>query len=199
MIFEDDPYRHIRFAGEDIPTMLEMDSDDNVVYASSFSKTVCPGIRVGYLVGPQPLIAQIQKLATNTYISPSMVSQAIVHEFCVSGALESRSRRSARRSRTASSSSSLSSPSRSQTRCSRPRGRLLHVGGAARRASTSTRCSSPRSERGVAFVKGSDFLLEGGHNTLRLAYSGVTLNQIDEGIQRLADAYNSVTGAPAPA
>ena len=54
-------------------------------------------------------------------------------------------------------------------------------------------------ERGVAFVKGSDFLLEGGRNTLRLAYSGVTLGDIDDGIQRLADAYQSISGAPAPA
>ena len=43
-------------------------------------------------------------------------------------------------------------------------------------------------ERDVVFVKGTDFLLEGGRNTLRLAYSGVTPEQIDEGITRLADA-----------
>ena len=53
-------------------------------------------------------------------------------------------------------------------------------------------------ERGVAFVKGSDFLLEGGHNTLRLAYSGVTLHEVEEGIQRLADAYASIRETPAP-
>ncbi len=47
-------------------------------------------------------------------------------------------------------------------------------------------------ERGVAFVKGTDFLMEGGTNTLRLAYSGVTADQIDEGIKRLADAYRSL-------
>ena len=52
-------------------------------------------------------------------------------------------------------------------------------------------------ERGVTFVKGSDFLLEGGRNTLRLAYSGVTPEQIDEGIGRLAEAYNSLSGTPA--
>ena len=51
-IFEDDPYVDIRFSGEPLPTMLSLDADDRVVYASSFSKTVCPGIRVGYLVGP---------------------------------------------------------------------------------------------------------------------------------------------------
>ena len=62
-IFEDDPYVALRFEGEPLPTMLSMDGD-TVVYASSFSKTVCPGIRVGYLVGPEELIARIAKIAT---------------------------------------------------------------------------------------------------------------------------------------
>ena len=47
-------------------------------------------------------------------------------------------------------------------------------------------------EREVLFVKGTDFLLEGGENTLRLAYSGVTPEQIDEGITRLAEALRSL-------
>ena len=47
-------------------------------------------------------------------------------------------------------------------------------------------------ERGVVFVKGTDFLMEGGENTLRLAYSGVTPEQIDEGVTRLADAARSL-------
>ena len=50
-IFEDDPYVELRFEGDDQPTMLSLDERGSVVYASSFSKTVCPGIRVGYLVG----------------------------------------------------------------------------------------------------------------------------------------------------
>ena len=50
----------------------------------------------------------------------------------------------------------------------------------------------PAKERGVIFVKGTDFLLEGGRNTLRLAYSGVTSAEIEDGVARLADAYRSV-------
>ncbi len=53
VVFEDDPYVELRFSGERLPTMVSMDPE-NVVYASSFSKTVAPGIRVGYLVGPAP-------------------------------------------------------------------------------------------------------------------------------------------------
>ena len=88
-IFEDDPYIALRFRGETLPTMLSLDAGaGTVVYASSFSKTVCPGIRVGFLIGPRELIARIVLRATNTYISPSMVDAAIVYEFCVSGAID---------------------------------------------------------------------------------------------------------------
>src|SRR4029078_8146233 len=73
-IFEDDPYVSIRFEGEPIPSMFSQDAEGCVVYASSFSKTVCPGIRVGYLLGPQAIIKSIQTIATNTYISPNMVA-----------------------------------------------------------------------------------------------------------------------------
>jgi DNA-binding transcriptional MocR family regulator len=199
VIFEDDPYRHIRFSGDDIPTMIEMDSSDTVVYASSFSKTVCPGIRVGYLVGPKPLIAQIQKLATNTYISPSMVSQAIVHEFCASGAID-RSIETVKAA-LAERVEALDAALRSHlpdARYTLPEGGYFMWVELPEDADVDALFSAA-SERGVAFVKGSDFLLEGGRNTLRLAYSGVTVDRIDEGIARLADAYRSISGAPAPA
>src|SRR2546421_2044705 len=88
VIFEDDPYVELRFEGERLPTMLSLDDTEHVVYASSFSKTVCPGIRCGYLVGPPALIADIVTIATNTYISPNMVAESIVNDFCRSGALE---------------------------------------------------------------------------------------------------------------
>src|ERR1041384_1181067 len=69
--------------------MLSQDTSGRVVYASSFSKTVCPGIRVGYLVGPAAVIKQIQGIATNTYISPNMVAQSIVNSFVRSGRMDS--------------------------------------------------------------------------------------------------------------
>ena len=51
-IFEDDPYRELPFEGEALETMLSLDKADRVIHASSFSKTVSPGVRVGYLAGP---------------------------------------------------------------------------------------------------------------------------------------------------
>ena len=58
------------------------------------------------------------------------------------------------------------------------------MGDAAPRAPTCSALYRAAAERGVAFVKGTDFVLEGGENTLRLAYSGVTPEQIDEGVAR---------------
>jgi 2-aminoadipate transaminase len=190
-VFEDDPYVELRFSGETLPSMLSMDPK-HVVYASSFSKTVCPGIRVGYLVGPADLIAAIAKLATNTYISPSMVAQSIVYEFCASGAIDS----SVETVRTALAKRALTldlalARELPEAEFVRPEGGYfmwvtLPVG------TDVEALHKAAGERGVVFVKGTDFVLDGGENTLRLAYSGVTPEQIDEGVARLADAYRSL-------
>jgi DNA-binding transcriptional MocR family regulator len=191
-IFEDDPYVSIRFEGEPLETMRDQDRAGKVVYASSFSKTVCPGIRVGYLVGPQAVIKQIQTLATNTYISPNMVAQSIVNQFCRSGRIDSaiETVKNALRARRDALVTALEREL-PEARFAPPQGGyfmwvelpegvdVARLEGAAR-------------ERGVLFVKGTDFLLEGGENTLRLAYSGVTPEQIDEGISRLAEAVRSL-------
>jgi 2-aminoadipate transaminase len=191
-IFEDDPYVALRFSGESLPTMLSLDQGESVVYASSFSKTVCPGIRVGYLVGPQPLIAAITKLATETYISPSMVAQSIVHQFCVSGAIDSsiETVRSAlaERVRTLAAALAREIP---QAQFAAPEGGYF-MWVTLPEGTDVNALFAAAGERGVTFVRGSDFLLEGGENTLRLAYSGVTPEEIDEGISRLAAALGSL-------
>jgi 2-aminoadipate transaminase len=198
-IFEDDPYVSIRFAGDPLPTMLSLDRDENVVYASSFSKTVCPGIRVGYLVGPAEMIASIVKRATSTYISPNMVAQAIVHEFCRSGALQ-RSIETVRTNLKARVDALVTALDRDlpDARFVAPEGGYF-MWVELPEGTDVDQLFAAAGERGVTFVKGTDFLLEGGHNTLRLAYSGVTPEQIDAGIGRLADAYHSLSSTPAPA
>jgi DNA-binding transcriptional MocR family regulator len=197
VLFEDDPYIELRFAGERLPTMLSMDRADKVVYASSFSKTVCPGIRVGYLVGPEPVIAAIVRLGTETYISPSMVSQAIVTEFCRSGAIEQsiETVKNALRDRRDALAEAL--------RRELPEARFVPPDGGyflwvelPEGADVDLLFENAR-DAGVVFVKGTDFLVDGGQNTLRLAFSGVTPAEIDEGVSRLAKAYRSLPAAAA--
>ena len=194
-IFEDDPYGELRFEGEQLPTMLELDEHGRVVFASSFSKTVCPGIRVGYLAGPEPVIREIAARATNTYISPSMVSQSIVAEFCTSGALDRsiETVKGALRERRDAVCRALTGqiPDASFTP---PQGGYFLWVELPEGADVDALAAAAK-DRGVIFVKGTDFVLEGGLNTLRLAYSGVTPEQIEEGIGRLADAYRGLSVA----
>lgn len=195
VLFEDDPYVELRFDGETQPTMLSLDTAGKVVYASSFSKTVCPGIRVGYLAGPADVIAQTRRIATGTYISPSMVSQAIVAEFCRSGAIDRsiETVKSALRERRDVLCSALQREL-PEARFVTPQGGYFlwvelpedaYVAALAERAQ----------ELGVVFVKGTDFLLEGGENAFRIAYSGVRAEQIDEAVSRLATAWRDLTPA----
>jgi 2-aminoadipate transaminase len=191
-IFEDDPYVELRFSGETLPTMLSLDEADRVIYASSFSKTVCPGIRVGYLVGPEKLIARIAKLATNTYISPNMVAQSIVNEFCRGGSYErSIATVKAALSERASTLCAALSRELPDARFVAPQGGyFLWV--EMPEGTDGDALFAAAAERGVQIVKGTDFLLEGGENAFRLAYSGVTVPQIEEGVARLGDAVRSL-------
>jgi DNA-binding transcriptional MocR family regulator len=195
VIFEDDPYVDIRFRGESLPTMLSMDTTGSVVYASSFSKTVCPGIRVGYLVGPAERISEIQRLATNTYISPNMVAQSLVYEFCISGGIDQSiaTVKAALAARVERLTEALSRELPEAKFQAPEGGYFMWV--ELPEGTEIDRVFDEANARGVAIVKGTDFLLEGGENTLRLAYSGVTEDQIDEGVKRLAEAVKAARGA----
>ncbi len=197
VLFEDDPYIDIRFEGKDLPRMLELEDGDRVVYASSFTKTVCPGVRVGYLVGPEHHIEAIARLATNTYISPSMVAQSIVAEFCRSGAIDGSiaTIKAALRERRDTLCAALERELPEASFVSPQGGYFLWV--ELPEGADVDRLLGVAAERGVAFVKGTDFLLEGGENALRLAYSGVTPGEIEDGVGRLAEAYGAVTAAAA--
>jgi DNA-binding transcriptional MocR family regulator len=193
LIFEDDPYISLRFRGETLPTMLSLDAGGGtVVYASSFSKTVCPGIRVGFLIGPEELLARIVVRATNTYISPSMVDAAIVYEFCVSGSIERSIERvrSALEERVDTLASALHEQIPDASFVVPDGGYFLWVKladglepGAVLRAA---------GEQGLAVVSGDDFVIDGGSGAIRIAFSGVTPAEIREGVTRLAAALATV-------
>jgi len=197
VLFEDDPYVELRFEGEDVPTMLSLDQSDHVVYASSFSKTVCPGIRVGYLIGPPDLMGEIAAMATTTYISPSMVSQAIVAEFCRSGAIDRsiETVKAALRKRRDTLVDALGRHLPGARFVSPEGGYFLWA--ELPDGTDSRALQDAADEHGVKIIKGTDFLIEGGEDACRLAYSGVTPDQIDEGVSRLAAAVESLNGAKA--
>jgi DNA-binding transcriptional MocR family regulator len=192
-IFEDDPYVAVRFRGETLPTMYSLDAGaGTVVYASSFSKTVCPGVRVGHLIGPAGLIARIVARATNTYISPSMVDGAIVHEFCVSGALERSiaTVRVALEERAGTLGQELGERLPDCSFVAPDGGYFLWL--ALPAGIEPGALLAAAAERGLAIVSGDDFVIDGGSGAVRLAYSGVRPDEIRDGAARLAQAIDSL-------
>ena len=197
-IFEDDPYRELPFEGEPLTTMLELDQGDKVVHASSFSKTVSPGVRVGYLAGPVEEIEKLAKKANETYISPNMLAESIVLELCRSGELDRniefvKAELKAR-------CDALVSALREQI----PEAEFVVPDGGyflwldlAEGTDTSALLAEAKGE-GVAFVAGPDFMIDGGTSSLRLSFASVPPERIPEGVARIARALDRIrAGSPA--
>ena len=79
-VIEDVPYRKLRYRGEDLPLLRDIDPS-HVITMSSFSKLLSPGIRVGFMVASPELIGSLTKLGEDTYLSPVLPTQAAVAEY----------------------------------------------------------------------------------------------------------------------
>jgi DNA-binding transcriptional MocR family regulator len=185
LVFEDDPYGLVRFEGKALPTVFELARGENVVYSSSFSKTIAPGLRVGYLVLPSSLAAEVETAAASAYITPALLSQATVYAFLRRGKLGAGLERicGLLRERRDAMTTALERHL-PEARWIVPEGGYflwLELPG-----------GEPAAEltpEGVTFVRGSDFFAgPGGESALRLAFSYEAPDAIEEGVRRLASA-----------
>ena len=80
-IIEDNPYGDLRFAGENVPSIRSMDTQGRVIYAGTFSKTVAPGLRVGFMCAEKSIIAKATVALQVSTVHTSILSQMIVHRF----------------------------------------------------------------------------------------------------------------------
>jgi len=184
LVLEDDPYGLVRFEGEPLPSLLEL-SDGYTAYSSSFSKTIAPGIRVGWFVFPEQLAREVEATATGTYITPVLLGQATVHEFVSRGLFESNLQR-VRKLIGMRRDAMLAALERElpNVRTTRPDGGYFlwaELGGV-----DAGELLARAEEAGVTFVNGTDF--GGPPDSLRLAYSFVSVDEIAEGVGRLAAA-----------
>ena len=184
LVLEDDPYGLVRFEGTAPPSLHEL-SGGSTAYSSSFSKTISPGLRVGWFVLPEGLARELELTATGTYITPVLLGQATVFEFLERGLFEPNLERvcallAARRD------AMLDAFARElpDVRTSHPEGGYFlwaELDGV-----DASELQVRAEAAGVTFVKGTDF--GGGPESLRLAYSFVSPNEIAEGVARLAAA-----------
>ena len=194
-VLEDDPYGLVRFEGEPLPTLFELEGGENVMYSSSFSKTIAPGLRVGYAIVPAALGPALEELAASTYITPALLAQATVFEFLRRGLFEPNLERvrGLLRARRDAMLEALERELAGRARWNRPEGGYflwLELPDSVDAAELLVRAA----EAGVSFVPGADF--GGPPASARLAFSFVSPEEIDEGVRRLAKL---VAAAAAPA
>ena len=199
LVVEDDPYALVRFGGEPLPTIYELAGGEGVVYSFSFSKIVSPGLRVGYLIGPEELIGRLEGLAVQTYLTPALLPQATVLEFLRRGLLESNvARVSAElRERRDAMLETFEQELPEGASWSRPEGGYFTWLDLPPGTDSAALLASAEQE-GVTFVKGSDFFPpnRGGTSSARLAFSFVSPADVRTGVARLAGLLREPRTAP---
>jgi 2-aminoadipate transaminase len=193
-ILEDDPYGRVRYDGEPLPSIHELEGGERVTFTSSFSKTVAPGLRIGYFVVPPSLVAAFDDRAVSTYISPSLLPQATVHELMQRGAFVPNLDRirGLLKVRKDAMLAALAAEMPAGTAWSTPAGGYflwLDFADGTDSAALLTRAT----EAGVTFVRGSDFFpnASSGLSSARLAFSYETPERIAEGVALLASSLAS--------
>jgi len=185
-VLEDDPYGLVRYEGEPPQSLHELDGGELVTYASSFSKTVAPGLRVGWFTAPAGLAARLEARAVSNYISPPFLSQATVFELIGRGAFEPNLERvkGLLRLRRDTMLQALERELAGAATWSEPDGGyFLWVELPGEAATLLERAEA----EGVSFVKGSDFFPDGrGGRSARLAFSYASPSEIDSGVSTLA-------------
>ncbi len=190
LLLEDDTYGLTRFEGERLPALFDL-SRKQTMYSSSFSATIAPGLRVGWLILPDELARKVTEAASSTYISPALYNQAAVYEFIRRGRFEPhlQTLRATLRERRDTLLAALEGHL-PEARWSRPEGGYfvwLELP-----AGIDGRAVLERAE-GVTAVAGTEFGVTS--NLLRLSYSAVPAERIHAGVERLAAALHR-SGSP---
>ena len=189
VLFEDDPYGHLRYDGASDPTIFSQDTEGRVVYACSFSKILAPGSRVAWMVGDPELIRRMVMVKQGNDLCTSVVAQALVYEYCHLGHLDGflpkiLKHYSVKRDGMAEA-----------FRKHLPAEAEYHVPAGGfffwmRLPGVDTKELFLKAvDRGVAFVTGPSFFANGGgEDCLRLCFSFAQPEELEEGAVRLAEA-----------
>jgi 2-aminoadipate transaminase len=203
-ILEDDPYGQLRYEGEHLPSLVLLDGErektngapysGNVIYLSTFSKTLAPGIRLGWIIAPAEVIQKLVQAKQGADLHTSTFSQIVAHEVASGGFLDQHVKtiRQIYRQRRDAMLRALEAHFPDGVTWTRPQGGLflwvrfpegMDAADILRVAVTQK----------VAFVPGQPFFPDGsGANTARLNFSYATPETIEEGIRRLGVALKSL-------
>jgi 2-aminoadipate transaminase len=203
LVVEDNPYGLLRFGGEPLPPLYQLDGGDFVIYIGTFSKILSPGIRLGWAVAPPPVMEKIVLGKQAADLCSSTLTQHFVREYFSEGRWQQyienlvdiyRSRRDAM-------VSSLREHFPTQATWTEPEGGLFVWATLPDFIDTGDLLARALRED-VAFVPGQAAYVDGrGRNSMRLNFSGVGEEEIREGIRRIGkviadqvELYDALTG-----
>jgi len=196
-IIEDDPYGQLRYEGEHLPSLSVLDArardgkpfSGNVIYLSTFSKTLAPGLRLGWVVAPVEVIQRLVQAKQGTDLHTGTFVQMVAYELAHGGFLDRHVHhiRTVYGERRAAILAALQKHMPEGVHWTRPQGGLF-IWAILPENLNSADLLPDAVEKRVAFVPGSAFYDDGsGHNTMRLNFSNASPEKIEEGISRLGD------------
>ena len=187
LIIEDNPYEKLRFEGESIPSIYSIEKNGSVISLGTFSKILCPGLRLAWILGNKEVIKKMVILKQATDLCTNIMGQLIAFEYCQSGKLEKRinSNVNIYRKKKDIMLSSLEKYFPPEASWTKPQGGFFVVASLPEYMDTGE-IFKQAIEENVAYVPGSPFFADGkGKNTMRLSFCYPSLEDIEEGIKRL--------------
>ncbi|MDQ7842160.1 MAG: PLP-dependent aminotransferase family protein [Armatimonadota bacterium] len=188
LVVEDSPYRELRFEGASVPPLAALDPEGRVIYLSTFSKTLCPGLRIAWVAASEEIIQRFVTAKQGMDLCCPAFTQAIAAEFVARGHLGARLPQITalyRRKRDVMLAA-LAREMPEGVSWTRPAGGLFLWVRLPAGMDTEQLLRPAVEEEGVAYVVGAGFHADGGgKNTMRLNFSFPSEEQIEEGIRRL--------------
>ncbi len=191
LVAEDDPYRDLRYSGDPLPPIKTFDQTGQVVYLGSFSKTISPGMRVGYLAAQADILRKCTIAKQSADLHTPHLTQAMVDQYLRRGILKPhiQSILPGYAEKMNLMLQELASFPEG-TRFEKPRGGLF-IFVTLPEGFDATQSFQDAVQRGVAYVPGTHFYPVGGHhNTLRLNFSNSTPEQIRQGMGILRELFS---------
>ncbi len=198
LIIEDDPYGDLYFEDEPRATLKSMDDDGRVLYLSSFSKILAPGLRTAFLMGPEEILAKVEIAKQAENLCGSSLDQRIILECLKRGLIEEQKARIRPyyRAKRDVMLEALAAEMPEGVSWTRPAGGLF-LWVTLPEEMDAQRLLEAAVAEGVAYVAGGPFFVDDtGANTLRLTFAKEDPPMIVEGVRRLAKA---VKGSLVPA
>jgi len=199
LIIEDSPYYEIRFEGENIPAIKSFDTTGRVIYLGSFSKTLCPGVRLGWACADFEILDRFRILKEASNFQASTVTPYQVATYLQDYSLDEQLGESRRvyRARRDAALAAIAEHFPEGVSYTRPEGGYfiwVTVPG----VNTTDLFLPAVNDAGVAYVPGESFYAEADQtNNLRLSYSQMTEDKIHEGMARLGGLLKDVQAAAA--